>query len=194
MLLNKEQLNEKLAKLTESIKDKKQLSKTDMYELFSTKFNILNLDEAYSKISKAYKQEVFNIIETVLSPKTGSLNIEFPSKDINGVMHHYCRYFEEYYPEDKIVMVNGKSKGYSKPAWAKWTRANEECKTLQNEAMELMADGDFISAQAKATEQKALREIMNTPAYYDKVKDWEDYKPRLTEATPTEATPTETKR
>lgn len=171
---------EKLSILELSLSTKKQLSKTDFYDLFKLSLECTNEEfKLNNRVPKEYQDAMSKLVEDILSPRASN-RLEFPPMIIDGVMQYRCKFHECYYPEDKMVMVNGASKGYCKPVWAKWSKANDRCKSLNDEVSKAVVAGKFEEAQALAKEAELLRFDMNTPAYYDKVADWENYKPRNT--------------
>jgi hypothetical protein len=70
-----------------------------------------------------------------------------------------------------MVMSNGKSKGYSKLAIAKWTKAGKIIQDLNNEAMKLLLEGKTEAGKAKASEAETLKSLRNKTSYYDDVRE-----------------------
>lgn len=171
---------DKLHNLETELSNKKQLSKTDFYNLFTLAFTDLNetMTAEGARVPKKYVEAVSSLIESILSPKTTN-SLEFPPKEIEGVMHYRCKMHEVYYPADKMVISNGVSKGYCKPVWAKWCRTNDNIKKLEKEVSTFVLSGDFEKAQALAKDIARMKEDINKPSFYDAVKDWEEYKPRV---------------
>lgn len=100
------------------------------------------------------------------TPKAGGGQVQNPSYVENGVTMHYCRYLTIYMPEDAMVMSNGKSKGYSKIAISRWTKAGKDAKVLQESALKELLAGNIVEGQdfnAKAEELLLLR---NKPEFY----------------------------
>lgn len=107
-------------------KDLEQLN-SDLLELLSNK--------------SCTKTNVVALMATLLekyTPKAGGGQVQNPSYVENGTNYHYCRYLTIYRPEDEMVMSNGKSKGYSKIAIARWTKAGKDAKLLQSEALKCL--------------------------------------------------------
>lgn len=100
------------------------------------------------------------------TPKAGGGQVQNPSYIEDGITMHYCRYLTIYMPEDAMVMSNGKSKGYSKIAISRWTKAGKDAKVLQESALKELLAGNIDEGQdfnAKAEELLLLR---NKPEFY----------------------------
>jgi len=127
-----------LEKLTE------KFTKANMYTL------LLAFEKGELDIS------MVDIISAVKPQKGGGASAN-PSKEIDGVMYHYCRYRQDYLPESQINMSQGKSKGSgileSKIAY----RISKAADALKAEAMELLLAGNYEEGAAKNKEQDELR-------------------------------------
>ena len=101
------------------------------------------------------------------TPKAGGGQVQNPSYiNDDGITMHYCRYLTIYMPEDAMVMSSGKSKGYSKIAISRWTKAGKDAKALQEAALKELLAGNIVEGQdfnAKAEELLLLR---NKPEFY----------------------------
>lgn len=125
------------------------------------------IQEAQFK-SKAEQERVLAIIKDEFAPKAGGGQVQNPSYfDENlGAQMHYCRYLAQYCTEDEMVMSNGKSKGYSKSAIARWTKAGKEAKTLQEQALKLLLNGQQVEGQDLNAKAEELLLLRNKPEYY----------------------------
>ena len=122
-----------------------QMTKTQIFEFLTTLLN-----DAQFK-SKAEQERVLAIINDTFAPKAGggqTINPSYYDETLPSQMY-YCRYLAQYCTEDEMVMSNGKSKGYSKSAIARWTKAGKEAKQLQEKALKLL-----LSAQQVADEDQ----------------------------------------
>lgn len=122
-----------------------QMTKTQTYEFLTTLLN-----DAEFK-SKAERERVLAIISDTFAPKAGggqTMNPSYYDDTLQSQMY-YCRYLAQYCTEDETVMSNGKSKGYSKSAISRWTKAGKEAKQLQEKALKLL-----LSAQQVADEDQ----------------------------------------
>ena len=128
-----------------------------------------------SKVSKKFSEELLNILEASIAPKSGGSGLLHPPKEIDGVLNYYCRFHETYYTEDKMVMSVGKSKGYCKAAISLWNKTNSNIKKLESSVSDLVEAGDFEEAQVIAKEAKELKSVFNTPAFYDADRDWNKF-------------------
>lgn len=109
------------------------------------------------------------------TPKAGGGQVQNPSYEEDGVTMHYCRYLTIYRPEDEMVMSNGKSKGYSKIAISRWTKAGKDAKVLQESALKKLLAGNIVEGQdfnAQAEELLLLRN--KTEFYQDLVESIQD--------------------
>lgn len=109
-------------------------------------------------------------IDKLLAPKSGGGVVQNPSIEQDGVTYHYCRYTGYYIPESDMVMSSGKSKGYSKKAIAKWTKAGKEAQLLNEQAMKLLLSGETVEGTNKASEAEELKLLRNKVEYYDDVR------------------------
>jgi len=145
------------------------MTKTELYNKVSVE--VLELLESQPKLSKAFKEKLSNILDTNLRPKSGG-NAMNPPKEIDGIMHYYCRFHQRYEPQEDMVISKDKSKGYCKASISKWNKINSQIKKLDSKAVEAMANGDFEKAQELAKEAKALKGSLNNPETYDYEQDW----------------------
>lgn len=96
----------------------------------------------------------FNKLLTKYEPKSGGGQVKHPMYEENGINYHYCRYIQEYRTEEEMVMSNGKSKGYTKEAIARWTKMGKEAKSLQNEALKCLLTKCEDPIEQKETNDK----------------------------------------
>ena len=122
----------------------------------------------------ANKKEVllYNALELLLAPKSGGNNTLNPPKEIEGIMHYYCRFHAQYEPQESMVMSQDKSKGYCKASISIWNKTNSSIKKLDSQMSELVSKGEFEKAQEIALESKALKTSLNDPKSYDFDEDW----------------------
>lgn len=139
-----------------------QMTKTQTFEFLTTLLN----DTEFK--SKAEKERVLSIISDTFAPKAGGGQTQYPSyyDEILQSQMYYCRYLAQYCTQDEMVMSNGKSKGYSKSAIARWTKAGKEAKTLQEKALKLLLEGNIIEGTELNSEAEELLLKRNKPEYY----------------------------
>ena len=144
-------------------KDLEQLN-SDLLELLSNK--------------SCTKTNVVALMASLLekyTPKAGGGQVQNPSYVENGINYHYCRYLTIYRPEDEMVMSNGKSKGYSKIAIARWTKAGKDAKLLQEQALKQLLAGNVVEGQDLNSQAEELLLTRNKPEFYtDIVADIQD--------------------
>lgn len=100
------------------------------------------------------------------TPKAGGGQVQNPSYIENGITMHYCRYLTIYRPEDEMVMSSGKSKGYSKIAISRWTKAGKEAKVLQESALKELLAGNIVEGQDLNAKAEELLLTRNKPEFY----------------------------
>ena len=144
-----------------------QMTKTQAYEFLTTLLN-----EAEFK-SKAEKERVLAIITDTFAPKAGGGQTSNPSyyDDTLMAQMYYCRYLAQYCTEDEMVMSNGKSKGYSKSAISRWTKAGKEAKTLQEKALKLLLVGQQVEGQDLNAKAEELLLKRNKPEFYEDLRN-----------------------
>ena len=129
-----------------------------------------------NKLSEAKTQGLIDILEVLLAPKSSGGVSQNPPKVVDGVTHYFCRFHQSYYPEDKMVMANGKSKGYCKAAIAKWNKTNSQIKKLNGQASEAILNGDLEGAKVFSEQAKELGDKFNSPSFYNAEEDWANFK------------------
>ena len=144
-----------------------QMTKTQTFEFLTTLLN-----EAQFK-SKAEQERVLAIISDTFAPKAGGGQTINPSyyDETLGAQMYYCRYLAQYCTEDEMVMSNGKSKGYSKSAISRWTKAGKEAKTLQEKALKLLLDGKQVEGQDLNAQAEELLLKRNKPEFYEDLRN-----------------------
>ena len=100
------------------------------------------------------------------TPKAGGGQVQNPSYVEDGVTMHYCRYLTIYRPEDEMVMSSGKSKGYSKIAISRWTKAGKDAKVLQESALKELLAGNIVEGQDFNSQAEELLLLRNKPEFY----------------------------
>ena len=121
-------------------------------------------------VANKAKKSLIEALEAILKPKTGGGVVQFPMISQNGINYHYCRYCACYIIEDEIVMSNGKSKGYSKKAIAKWTKLGKEAQKLNDEAMKLLLNNQIVEGQDKNKEAEELKNKRNYSTMYEDIR------------------------
>ena len=129
-----------------------------------------------SKVSKKFSEELLNILETNLAPKSGGSSINPPKLDDDGnIVEAWCRFHQRYEAVEAMVISKGKSKGYCKASISLWNKTMAKIKKLESEAVDYMSVRDFDNAQEVANEVKELRDNFNKPEFYDYDRDWAEF-------------------
>lgn len=144
-----------------------QMTKTQTFEFLTTLLN-----DAQFK-SKAEQERVLAIISDTFAPKAGGGQTINPSyyDETLGAQMYYCRYLAQYCTEDEMVMSNGKSKGYSKSAISRWTKAGKEAKQLQEKALKLLLNGQQVEGQDLNAQAEELLLKRNKPEFYEDLRN-----------------------
>ena len=139
-----------------------QMTKTQTFEFLTTLLN-----DAQFK-SKAEQERVLAIISDTFAPKAGGGQSQNPSyyDETLGAQMYYCRYLAQYCTQDEMVISNGKSKGYSKSAISRWTKAGKEAKQIQEKALKLLLGGKQVEGQDLNAKAEELLLQRNKPEYY----------------------------
>ena len=139
---------------TSVFKDLEQLN-SDLLELLTNKnCTKTNVSAIMAELLEKY------------TPKAGGGQVQNPSYVENGVTMHYCRYLTIYRPEDEMVMSSGKSKGYSKIAISRWTKAGKDAKVLQESALKELLAGNIVEGQDFNAQAEELLLLRNKPEFY----------------------------
>ena len=118
------------------------------------------------KVSKEFKAQ----LEELIKPKAGGGIVQNPMNTVDNVNYHFCRYTNYYLPESEMVMSNGKSKGYSKKAIAKWTKLGKKAKDLEATAMKLLLEKNFEEGTEVADRATKLLNDRNKTSMYDDIR------------------------
>lgn len=123
--------------------------------------------------SKAEQTRVLAIIEENFAPKAGGGQVQNPSyyDETLQAQMYYCRYLAQYCTQDEMVMSNGKSKGYSKSAIARWTKAGKDAKQLQEKALKMLLAGQQVEGQDLNAQAEELLVKRNKPEFYEDLRN-----------------------
>ena len=138
-----------------------------------SKSNVWAQVEAILTANKV-KANVIDELKNILAPKSGGTSLN-PPKEIDGVMHHFCRFHQAYEAECDMVMSQGKSKGYCKAAISKWNKTNASIKRMESEAVGAMCKSEFERAKALSEEISLMKARLNDPSEYNIVEDWANF-------------------
>lgn len=144
-----------------------QMTKTQTFEFLTTLLNAAQFK------SKAEQERVLAIITNTFAPKAGGGQTINPSyyDETLGTQMYYCRYLAQYCTQDEMVMSNGKSKGYSKSAISRWTKAGKAAKQLQENALKLLLEGKQVEGQDLNAQAEELLLKRNKPEYYTDLRN-----------------------
>ena len=117
------------------------------------------------QLSLGKVDEIMAVVLTTFEPKVGGGVSSNPPKEIDGVMNYFCRHFQDYMPEDEMIMSQGKSKGASKYANKYFFKLEKDVQKLKDDALvklvsgdpELIGEGTQMHAQAAAIEESRTK-------------------------------------
>lgn len=150
-----------------------QMTKTQTYEFLTTLLNDANFHNKSKEQAKEEQERVLAIITDTFAPKAGGGQTINPSyyDETLGAQMYYCRYLAQYCTEDEMVMSNGKSKGYSKSAISRWTKAGKGAKQLQERALKLLLNGQLVEGQDLNAKAEELLVSRNKSEYYTDLRN-----------------------
>lgn len=119
---------------------------------------VKNAAELFEQIMAQSKEQSFGV----------SAN---PPKEIDGVLHYFCRYTAKYYPKEEMVFSNGKSKGYSKIGISAWTKVNTAIKKLDSAIADCIQQDDLDTAKMLNNKRQVLKDALNSPSTYENIVD-----------------------
>lgn len=143
------------------------MSKQTIWDEVQAVLNAHTKEGSKSSLPKGLQEA----LELILKPKSGGGSTNEP-KMIDGVMHYYCRFHQEYEAEEKMVMSAGKSKGYCKASISVWNKRNSALKRKEAEISELVMAGDFEQAKECSEELQTMKAELNDPKTYNLESDW----------------------
>lgn len=127
----------------------------------------LNVIEQLVKASGIKADKAEALIASISDKATERVGVSAnPPKEVDGIMHYFCRFTQKYYPKEEMVFSNGKSKGYSKQAISVWNRINAEIKKLQAIISNAILKGEDISDELKAR-LAFLKDALNATSTYE---------------------------
>lgn len=150
-----------------------QMTKTQTFKFLTTVLNDANFNNKSKEQAKVEQERVLAIISDTFAPKAGggqTINPSYYDETLMAQMY-YCRYLAQYCTEDEMVMSNGKSKGYSKSAISRWTKAGKEAKQLQEKALKLLLDGKQVEGQDLNAQAEELLLKRNKPEFYEDLRN-----------------------
>ena len=127
-----------------------------------------------NKVADKKAEALQELIKELLAPKA-SASKNPPRQNKDGELEYFCRFHQCYYTSDKMVMSNGKSKGYCKAAISKWNKLNARAKKLSAQSSELLLQGNVEEASLLANKMQELKAILNEPSTYNKEEDWANF-------------------
>ena len=137
-----------------------------------------NLENLESKFTKAHMYAVIkelidgnteltlDEVAAAVKPQKGGGASANPSKEIDGVTHHWCRYKGEYVPEELMNMSAGKSKGTSILASKIAYRITKAVDELKAGALAAFTSGDYEAGANKNAEADELAKTIEDTATF----------------------------
>lgn len=131
------------------------------------------IDGIEAKNLKDFKSllvERINELENATSSRSSN-----PPKEIDGVVHYFCRYHQQYEPEHNMVMSGGKSKGYCKAGNKVWQSMYSQIKKLKVRIAELYVADKAKEAAVLSENVRKLELDLNSVNSYNYELDWGNY-------------------
>ena len=125
-------------------------------------------------VSNKVKASVIDELKEILAPKAGGGAVN-PPKEIDGVIHYYCRFHQRYEPGENMVISAGKSKGYCRASISKWNKLNAQIKRIEAQAVGAICESNLDLAKKLGDEARELKAKLNSPESYDFDADWEAF-------------------
>jgi len=145
------------------------MTKAESFEyLKGIKAQIVNLASDSGELKLADITPILDGAIGTFEPKQGGGVSKNPPQIIDGVTFHYCRFFQDYMPEDEMVMSGGKSKGASIYASKYNYELGKQVQSKKEEALKFLTSGNpedmtkGIEANAEALRIEASREKVET--------------------------------
>ena len=126
-----------------------------------------------NKVKAPTKEALIMLLNSYLQT-SNTREVNAP-KEIDGVMHYYCRFHQCYEAETNMVISGGKSKGYCKAAISKWNKTNSYIKRVEAKSSASIIAGDFDKAKEYAVEANELKIKLNMPSEYNLESDWLEF-------------------
>lgn len=137
-----------------------KFTKATAYELLT------KLGTTLTSLSNEDKAKFDAVIEENFKPQKGGGATENPPKEIDGVMYHYCRMFQDYLPEAEMVFSLGKCKGISTIGQKLSYQLKKSAEATKMSAIPLFQNGDIEGGNAKMAEAKAIEASIENPQTY----------------------------
>lgn len=139
---------------------------SELLEKLGASFSKSNVHAALKAV-KSGDLELDKLIEACEPQRAGGSSNN-PSKEIDGVMHHWCRLTQGYLPEDEIQMTGGKPKGVGKLQASIAYRMEKRAKELRDEALAFFVSGKYAEGGEKNAEASKVEAMVDEPANFTK--------------------------
>ena len=106
------------------------------------------------------------IVEENFKPQKGGGATANPPKEIDGIVYHYCRMFQDYLPENEMVFSQGKCKGISKIGQKLSYELNKKADELEKQSVKLFVARNFEAGEKLVVNAEEIRRQASLPATY----------------------------
>lgn len=137
-----------------------KFTKASAYELLT------KLGTTLTSLSNEDKAKFDAVVEENFKPQKGGGATENPPKEIDGVVYHYCRMFQDYLPESEMVFSQGKCKGISTIGQQLSYRLKKQAEQTKMSAIPLFQNGDIEGGNAKMALAKEIEAAIENPQTY----------------------------
>lgn len=140
-----------------------------------TKENVYKLlrevPEAFPFADQKAEKAFTDMIEQNFKPMKGGGATANPPREIDGVMYHYCRCFQDFLPEEEMVFSQGKCKGVSKIGQKHSYELSKLVTETNMKALSAYQSGDVETGMALTAEAKEIEASKEVPATYIAERD-----------------------
>ena len=116
--------------------------------------------------SAEYEKKFKEIVEENFKPQKGGGATANPPKEIDGIVYHYCRMFQDYLPENEMVFSQGKCKGISRIGQKLSYELNKKADDLEKQSVKLFVARKFEEGEKLVADAEEIRRQASLPATY----------------------------
>lgn len=139
-----------------------KFTKEEVYKFLNSLVSEGTVLFASAEDEKKFKE----IVEENFKPQKGGGATANPPKEIDGVMYHYCRMFQDYLPEAEMVFSQGKCKGISRIGQRLSYELNKKADELEKQSVKLFVARKFEEGQQLVADAEEIRRQASLPATY----------------------------
>ena len=139
-----------------------KFTKEEVYKFLNSLVSEGTVVFASAEDEKKFKE----IVEENFKPQKGGGATANPPKEIDGIVYHYCRMFQDYLPENEMVFSQGKCKGISRIGQKLSYELNKKADELEKQSVKLFVARKFEEGEKLVAEAEEIRRQASLPATY----------------------------